>query len=249
MSTKTIIVRYKGFEILCKPKTVNQYRQGKLDLKQVLVSTNIYKNSTTGILPSKLELEAVFEDSDPTKCIEKILKKGDYQMTTEERREILDQRKAKVIQYFHKYYVNPKTNIPHTPTMIENGIREGKCKIDLTTSFDRTIAHVHKKLLGILPLKKCEMEVTLTIKHAYLGKVNNFLSKYATIKSDKYDHIGCTMEVGIVPGEYDTLLKQLNDVTKGDFEFDMGTAMKKSPSSAKLQLSKKELRKERQKRA
>lgn len=39
--------------------------------------------------------------------------KGDYQESTKERKEKVEQKRKEIINYIHKYYIDPKTKVPH----------------------------------------------------------------------------------------------------------------------------------------
>ena len=87
---------------------------------------------------------------------------------------------------------------------------------------DKQIAEITKKLPGILSIKKCEMEGTLRIPNKFLGQTGQVTSKYVskTLK-ESYTASDCVMEVAIVPGDYDAMMKELSAITKGDFSFDI----------------------------
>ena len=43
------------------------------------------------------------------------------------------------------------------------------------------------------------------------------VKKYTTVHRDTYDNAGVTLQVTMIPGDYDILLKELNNNTKGLF--------------------------------
>ena len=45
----------------------------------------------------------------------------------------------------------------------------------------------------------------------------SIVKKYTTVRKENYDHAGVTLEVTMIPGDYDILLKELNSNTKGIF--------------------------------
>jgi hypothetical protein len=49
----------------------------------------------------------------------------------------------------------------------------------------------------------------------------SIVKKYTTIHRDNYDNHGVTLQVTMIPGDYDILLKELNENTKGEYEFDV----------------------------
>lgn len=85
--------------------------------------------------------------------IEYMLQHGDFQMTAKERQELIDRHRNKVIEYFVKNYVNPSTLVSHPPQRIEQTLQKIKAQLDYTVSFDKQVKEIHKKMLGVLPLK------------------------------------------------------------------------------------------------
>jgi len=45
------------------------------------------------------------------------------------------------------------------------------------------------------------------------------IHKYANVSGETYNDDGCAMSVSFVPGDYDTFMGELRDVTKGEFVF------------------------------
>ncbi len=125
------------------------------------------------------------------------------------------------MNYINKYFVNPQTKTPHPPARISAAIDEAKFRVDMDTPIDRQIQECVKKVVDIIPLKKMEMRAIISIPHKHLGVVGGVLHRFATISSERYDGNGCQYEVSIIPGDYFTLLAELENLTKGDFSFEV----------------------------
>ena len=85
------VVRYsfegEKFEILVKPDPALDFKLGKKkDISSVLVSDEIYTDSNKGTKPSTEKLLKAFKTEDATEIAQKILEKGDLNLTTDQRR-------------------------------------------------------------------------------------------------------------------------------------------------------------------
>eukprot|EP00126_Sphaerothecum_destruens_P005850 Sdes_comp19080_c0_seq1m9707 len=126
-----------------------------------------------------------------------------------------------LVNYLHKYFINPKTNTPHPVTRLELALDEMKAKIDPEIAVDRQIQDILKKLTEIIPMKKSEMDATLTVPTKVAGSVQGIIHKYSKMKSENWSSTGCTWEISLVPGDYDHFISDLTKATKGEFQFEV----------------------------
>ena len=94
MSDKVTVVRYTysgdKFELLVKPDPAFDYKTGKItEISKVLVSDEIYTDSSKGTRATNEKLEQIFKTIDPTKIAEIIMKKGELNLTTEQRKKMI----------------------------------------------------------------------------------------------------------------------------------------------------------------
>lgn len=153
--SKSITVRYSGLEILCKPGTILGYRNGKLPMSNVVITDDaIYKSVKNGNVASDNDLTKAFGSLLPlNECLDIMLQKGDFQMTTKERQELTDKRYAQLLEYFHQNFVDPKTNSPHPIVRLEATFKQIKAKVNYSMPFDKNAEDIRKNILGVLPIK------------------------------------------------------------------------------------------------
>lgn len=99
------------FEIGTKKGSVLLFKQGSVTFDQVLDSDVIWKDLKKGDRASKEELIAAYGTDDTKKVAEQIVLKGELQLTDQERKDIVSKKRAEIINYIHKYYVDPKTKV------------------------------------------------------------------------------------------------------------------------------------------
>ena len=105
MVDKVTVIRYsfagEKFEILVKPDPALEYRLGKRkDISSILVSDEIYSDSNKGTRASTEKLQKAFKTTDPTAIIERIVQKGDLNLTTDQRRKMTSEKQKQVCTRF-----------------------------------------------------------------------------------------------------------------------------------------------------
>ena len=110
------------FEVLCHTAKVELFREGAAAQADVLIAPDLFKDIKTGDRPSVEEVEHAFGHADMDKAVEEVLLKGDFQLSTAERRQKTDEKLQAIIQFIASNYMEPRTNLPIPRTRIENGI-------------------------------------------------------------------------------------------------------------------------------
>ena len=104
------------FEILVKPDPALEYKLGKKkDISAVLVSEEIYTDSGKGTKPTTEKLLKAFKTEDPTEIAQIIMQKGDLNLTTDQRRKMIEAKRKQIVEFIAKTYVDPRTHLPHPP--------------------------------------------------------------------------------------------------------------------------------------
>lgn len=219
-----MLVRYRvgktTFELVTKEGAVQKYRKGEIkSLDDVLVSDTIFTSYAKKERAGTNQLQAAFQTDSYQECVETILQHGQVQISSTERKEKLENRKREVVNFIHKYYIDPVRKLPHPVSRIENALEESKVRIDADIPVEKQIPDIVSKLIDVIPLKKTTLEGQLVIPHSFIGAVSGILAKYVTVERESYSSKGCTYDIGIVPGEYDMAMSEINRVTRGNFEF------------------------------
>jgi ribosome maturation protein SDO1 len=84
-----------------------------------------------------------------------------------------------VVNYIHKYYIDPRTKTPHPVVRIENALDQMKINVDPDMAAERQVQEkVLKKLPEILPIKRSEMSGTLSSAFPLLSPVRGQTLSY-----------------------------------------------------------------------
>ncbi|MGD2066317.1 MAG: ribosome assembly factor SBDS, partial [Candidatus Bathyarchaeota archaeon] len=142
------------FEILTKPEPALAFRLGKTTtVSQVLAADIIFTDAGKGTKASEEKLETVFGTTDPLKVAEVILKKGTLQLTTEQRKQLVEDKRLQIVSFISRECVDPKTNLPHPPLRIEQAMKQIHFSIDPSKGVEEQAKDIIKLLRPIIPLK------------------------------------------------------------------------------------------------
>ncbi|MNE90746.1 hypothetical protein D3C80_1882890 [compost metagenome] len=86
---------------------------------------------------------------------------------------------------------------------------------------EKQVQDIYSKLVEKIPLKKTLVYAQLILKHQFIGSAMPLAHKYGQVSGEKYDHIGVTMDLAIVPGDYDALVNDLHKMCKGDYSLEI----------------------------
>ena len=208
------------FEILVKPEKALDYRMGKMSaITEVLVSETIYSDASKGTKVSEENLRKAFSTIDALKIAETILKTGTLQLTTEQRRKMVDEKRRQIVDFITRQCVDPKTNLPHPPLRIENAMEQIHYSIDLFKPVEEQAKDIIKLLRIILPLKMEQVSVAVTVPAQYSARAYGTIKGLGTIKREEWRADGSWYGVVEMPaGLYAPFLGKLGDTTKGNGE-------------------------------
>jgi ribosome maturation protein SDO1 len=221
MSEKFTIARYtkenEHFEVLVKPQKALDYRNGKISgITEVLAAETIFSDANKGTRVKDDDLKKAFATTDPLKIADFIIKKGQLQLTTEQRRKMVEDKRRQVIDYISHQAVDPKTNLPHPPMRIENAMEQIRYPIDPYKSVEEQAREIIKLLRPILPLKVEQISVGVHVPATYAQRAYGSLKTYGAIKREEWRSDGSWYGVLEMPaGSYASFLNKLGEVTKG----------------------------------
>jgi ribosome maturation protein SDO1 len=211
------------FEILTKPEPALAFRLGKTTtVSQVLAADIIFTDAGKGTKASEEKLETVFGTTDPLKVAEVILKKGTLQLTTEQRKQLVEDKRLQIVSFISRECVDPKTNLPHPPLRIEQAMKQIHFSIDPSKGVEEQAKDIIKLLRPIIPLKMEKITVAVRIPPEHASKAYGSVKGYGTIKKDQWQADGSWIAVvEMSAGSYGPFLDTLGKITKGNLEAKM----------------------------
>ena len=221
MVDKVTVVRYsfegEKFEILVKPDPALEYKLGKRkDISSILVSDEIYTDSSKGTRASSEKLLKAFKTEDATAIAERIIKKGELNLTTDQRRKMTSEKRKQIVNYVAKTFVDPKSHLPHPPLRIEQAMEDGRVTIDPHKSVEEQINDVVEKLRSIIPLKSENLILEIIVPAQFAAQSYSVLKSTGTLQKEEWQSNGSLKAILEIPAAArPNVIDRLGSITKG----------------------------------
>jgi len=219
--TEVTVIRHsvagEKFEILVKPDPALEYKLGKIkDVSAILVSDEVYTDSSKGTRASTEKLLKAFGTQDTSAIIEQIIKKGELNLTTDQRRKMIAEKRKQIINFIAKTYVDPRSHLPHPPMRIEQALEQTRISIDPFKNSEEQAKDVVEKLRTIIPLKSENMLLEITVPAHYAAQSYSVLKSNGTIKKEEWQNNGSLKAILEIPaGARANVIDRLGSITKG----------------------------------
>lgn len=221
---EAVIARlHKGedhFEILVDPHAAERLIEGKeVDVLSSLAIDVIFKDSKKGTHASQESLEKVFGTDDVETIVKEIILKGDIQLTTEQRHEMQEQKRKRIVDIIVKNAMDPQTKMPHPRQRIELAIEEAGVHIDPFKPVDDQVKLVVEALRPIVPIAMEQVKISVKISSQYIGKAYGIARNFGVLEREDWQSDGSWVGIIRIPAGMQTdFYDRLNDVTKGNVE-------------------------------
>ncbi len=219
-----IIARYEHsghrFEILVDPDVIDDVKSGKIEnVVDYMVIDEIFKDAHKGDRASEELIKEVFGTTDVNEVAKKIILHGQVQLTTEQRRKMLEEKRKRIIAEIARNAINPQTGAPHPPQRIELAMEEAKVHIDPLKSVEEQVPVVLKALRPIIPIRFEKVKIAVKVSGDMYGKIYGDLSKSGTIIQEEWQKDGSWIGVVEIPaGIQGEFLDMLNKKTHGEVQ-------------------------------
>jgi len=215
-----ISIKGKNFEILVNPDSALAYREGKsIPLSEVLVAETVFSDANKGLKVSESELKAAFGTTDIQKISDVILKRGFLQITAEQRRRMIEEKKRQIIAIIAKQCVDPRTKLPHPPMRIQQALEQVHFSVDPFKDAEEQASEAIALIRSVLPISTEKVTVSVKIPSRYVGKAYGTIKSFGKIKNESWGSDGSLTAVIEMPaGLYGPFLEKLGKITHGSVE-------------------------------
>ncbi len=221
MVDKVSVVRYsfegEKFEILVKPDPALEFKLGKRkDISPILVSDEIYSDSSKGTRASSEKLLKAFKTEDSLAIAEKILQKGVLNLTTDQRRKMTSEKRKQIVNFISKTYVDPKSHLPHPPLRIEQAMEDGRVSIDPHKNAEDQVKDIVEKLRSIIPLKSENLVLEIIVPAQYAAQSYSVLKSNGILQKEEWQSNGSLKAILEIPAAArPNVIDRLGSITKG----------------------------------
>ncbi len=208
------------FEVLVKPDPALEYKLGKqISSSQVLLIEEIYSDAGKGTRASTDKLQKHFGTTDPIKIADEILKNGELQLTTEQRRKLVEDKRRQIVSIISRNALDPRTGAPHPPLRIEQALEQIRVSIDPFKSAEEQAKIIIEDLRPVIPLKMEQMRIAVKVFPEHAARAYNALKSYGTVSREDWQADGSLVCVVEMPaGMYGAFIDRVGKVTQGTIQ-------------------------------
>lgn len=209
----------KRFELYVDPDAAYAYvEKRKPDVKNILVAEEIYEDAKKGEKAKAADVQKVFKTSDIMEILEFILKNGEVQLTTEQRRKKVEEKRKQILAILLREAIDPRTKAPHTQIRLEQAMEQARIHVDPFKDAREQLDEVVKALRPIIPMKFEKMRIAVKVPAIYAHKCYGTLKNYGIEKEQWLGSGDLVVVVEIFGGLQGEFYDKLNKLTAGQVE-------------------------------
>tara|TARA_B100001113_G_scaffold19153_1_gene14180 strand:- start:64 stop:750 length:687 start_codon:yes stop_codon:yes gene_type:complete len=170
----------KRYEILVDPEMVDDFKNdpNSVNIDDFLAMDEVFHDARGGERPTEEAIQNTFNTQDILEITKIILDKGSIQLTTNQRKSMVERMRQKIVHHIHSQAVDPKTKSPHPVTRIELALDESRYSVDPFKKLDLQIKDAVDKLKLLIPLSFETVRLAFKIPGTGYGSSQRILRQY-----------------------------------------------------------------------
>ncbi|NLA39416.1 MAG: ribosome assembly factor SBDS [Methanomicrobiales archaeon] len=208
------------FEVLVDPDGATRIRQGEeIDLEDVVAADFVFSNAAHGERAPDEALLKVFKTTEFEAAAIRIIRRGEIQLTAEQRRQRIAEKRNQVITFISRNAINPQTGFPHPPQRIELAMEEARVNIDPFKSVEEQVKETVKALRPLLPIRFEEIRIAVKIPADHAPRAYGEIQAAVTVDQNEWQSDGSWIAVVRIPaGIQEEFYDLVNKVSRGSAE-------------------------------
>jgi ribosome maturation protein SDO1 len=210
------------FEVLVDPDAALEVKRGEFEgeLEDVIAARDVFENASRGDRPAEEDLEEVFGTTEPLDIIPEVIERGEIQITAEQREEMQEKKKRKLINTISRNAINPQMDdAPHPPDRVESALAEAGFTVDPMTPAEEQVDDALEALRPVIPIRFEEMTVAVNLPADYAGSGQAKLREFGELEREEWQADGSWVGVITFPaGMQDEFYGRVNEVSEGEGE-------------------------------
>ncbi len=208
------------FEILVDSNLAPKVRRGEpVDLDDLLAVHGVFKDARKGERVSDERIAEVFGTLDLEAIARKIIREGEIQLTTDQRRQMIEEKRKAIVAFISRNAVDPRTGYPHPPSRVDNALTEAKIRIDPFDSVEAQVKNIVKDLRTILPLRFEVRTIAVKIPAEFTGRAYGQVKSFGDLKKEEWQKDGSWIGLLEIPvGAEQDFYSLLGKLTQGQAE-------------------------------
>ena len=170
----------KRYEVLVDPTLVEAFKEdpSSVDINDFLAMDEVFHDARGGERPTAEAIENTFSTQDITAITVMILEKGSIQLTTAQRKAMVETMRQQIVHHIHSQAVDPKTKSPHPKTRLELALEESRYSVDPFKRLEDQVKDAIAKLKPLIPLSFETVRLAFKVPGSAYGAVSQFLRAY-----------------------------------------------------------------------
>lgn len=170
----------KRYEVLVDPSLVEAFRAdpASVDINDFLAIDEVFHDARGGERPTEEAIEATFQTQDISTIASIILDKGSIQLTTAQRKAMVETMRQQIIHHIHTQAVDPKTKSPHPKTRLELALEESRYSVDPFKRLEEQVKDAIAKLKPLIPLSFETVRLAFKVPGSAYGSISQLLRSY-----------------------------------------------------------------------
>jgi ribosome maturation protein SDO1 len=210
------------FEVLIDPDAALAMKRGEFEgeLEDVIAAEDVFEDASRGDRPAEEDLEEVFGTTDPMEIIPEVVRRGEIQITAEQRREMQEQKRRQLIDTIARNAVNPQMdNAPHPPERIERALEEAGFRVDPMEPVESQIDDALDALRPVIPIRFEEVTIAVQLPAEHAGKAQARVREFGELEREEWQADGSWVGVLTFPaGMQNDFYELTNELTSGQAE-------------------------------
>jgi ribosome maturation protein SDO1 len=208
------------FEVLVEESTAEEVRSGKeVELLDKMAIDTIFRDVKKGTRASEERFMDIFGTEDVVKIASIILKKGEIQVTTEQRRKMVEDKRKQIIDIIARNAINPQTGTPHPPQRIETALKEAKFGIDPFKTADAQVQAALDSIRPLIPIRFEKTKIAVKLRAEDSARCYGDIKALGNILKEEWQSDGTWIGLIEIPaGLQNDFMDRLNQKTKGNVE-------------------------------
>jgi ribosome maturation protein SDO1 len=210
------------FEVLVDPDAALAIKREEFegDLEDVIAAEDVFEDASRGDRPATEDLETVFETTEPMEIIPEVIRRGDIQITAEQRREMQEQKRKQLINRITRNAVNPQMDdAPHPPERIERALEEAGFTVDPMEPVENQVDDALDDLRPIIPIRFDEVVIAAKVPAEHAGSAQARIREFGDLEREEWQADGSWVGVLEFPaGLQNDFYDLVNEVSSGEAE-------------------------------
>ena len=210
------------FEVLVDPDAALAIKRGEFDgdLEDVIAAEEVFENASRGDRPAENDLEDVFDTTDPIEIIPEVIRRGEIQITAEQRREMQEQKHRQLVNRIARNAINPQMDdAPHPPDRIESALEQAGFQVDPMEPVETQVDDALDALRPVIPIRFDEVVVAVQLPAEYAGSAQAHVRQFGDLQREEWQNDGSWVGVIEFPaGMQNDFYDLVNEHTSGTAE-------------------------------